>query len=118
MQTRVSPSRDPSGRFRFPRDDSWRISLLGLNSVAFIHQREVLALHHLAIGDFDELLHRVVAAGDVAGLVGHVVKRDRAAWAIRGVGVAAVPGEGVLVVNLSLGDGGELYLDRVAFELL
>ena len=66
-----------------------------------IDAREVFALQQIAVADGDVGLHDMFAAGNVCGLLGHVVEGNGPPRPAAGVGVAAVPGQGVVVVDFA-----------------
>ena len=69
------------------------------------------------VGNFHEWFHGMLALSVKESLVVHEMKCNGAAGTIAGVGGGAVPGEGMMIVDMAGGDGAVLHSDFVAAEL-
>ena len=80
-------------------------------------EREGVAGEGGVVGNFHEWFHGMLALSVEESLVVHEMKCNGTARAIAGIGGGAVPGEGVMIVDVAGGDGAGLYSDFVAAEL-
>lgn len=90
---------------------------LGLTLRRWINAWERLAAHHFAVGNLDKRLHDMVAAGDIAGFLGHAMERDGATRSPAGVGMGAMPGKGMVKVDFALLHRADHDLNLVSIKM-